>query len=67
MIKIGNFKDFDLDIKKVSNKGVEVNEATLGVICTYIITKVVDSLFQSCTGCSNVCPPPNESQDQCLP
>ena len=62
---IGNYKDFDLDLKKVSGNGAEIQSilTTNGPACLVSAVTIV----YSCGGCSEACPPPNESQDQCLP
>ncbi|WDV47620.1 hypothetical protein PV797_08025 [Clostridiaceae bacterium M8S5] len=69
MKNIGNYKDFDLDLKKVSGNGAEIQSilTTNGPACLVSAVTIVYSCICISKTCSENCPPPNESQDQCLP
>lgn len=44
---MGNFDDFDLDIKKIKNKGSDAKAAVSGKFCDYISSKVVDTVIKT--------------------
>lgn len=66
---MGNFDDFDLDLKQIKNNGPDIRTAaTAGVVCTYIITKSVDysiskvvESYKECT--QNDCRVPSRDYD----
>ncbi|MPM50102.1 hypothetical protein SDC9_96837 [bioreactor metagenome] len=57
---MGNYDDFDLDLKQVKN-GNEPRAVTLGPVCTAIITSWAQGCSDKCKtiDCSNGCPVPS--------
>lgn len=61
---MSKYEDFDLDLKEIRNKGVDVTPAaTDGFICSYISSKIVDTIIKTIVKtyreCTEGCPTPS--------
>lgn len=64
---MGNYDDFDLDLKEIKNRGVGIEGVppTLGNICTIFITSYLQGCSDNCVTntCSQGCPIPSIDYD----